>query len=277
MSAVRKTSRKPEKEEKTREADDGYEMIDEEDEEEVTGGTMSLTEHLAELRSRLISCLVVFFIAFALALWQASPLTALILSRGKQFSFVYISPAELMMNYIRIALVGGVVAAVPVIIYQVWQFLQPGLRRKEKRFVLLILTLGLGLFILGAVFAFEIALPIILDFFARLDTTDTVHAMVSVQEFISYFLTTMITFGVIFECPILVTSLVGVGLVTPNTLQSYFKYVVLIIFTLGAVITPPDVTSQILVSVPLMALYEISILLSRVIFARRLREEAQEE
>ena len=251
--------------------EDGYEMIEDE-EPDPEDATMSITDHLAELRNRLISCIVVFVAAFAVALWQAGPLTALMLSRGEQFSFVFISPAELMMNYFRIAMIGGVVVAVPMIIYQVWQFMRPGLKSKEKRFFGLIMTLGLGLFVLGVLFAFYIALPIILNFFATLDTTNLVTPMISVQEYISYFLTTMIIFGVIFECPIVVCSLVGVGIVRPKTLQSSFKYVVIGIFTVGAIITPPDVTSQILVSVPLMLLYEGSVLLSRVLFAKQLRE-----
>ena len=257
--------------------EESFEMIDEEEEELEESAKMSLVGHLAELRSRIVSCLIVFILAFGVALWQASPLTTRILSRGSQFSFVYISPAELMMNYFRIALIAGLVAAVPMIIYQVWQFLRPGLKRKEKRFFALLMSIGLVLFILGTLFAYHIALPIILDFFARLDTTQTIKPMISVEAYISYFVSTMIIFGVIFECPIVITSLVGVGLVKPSTLQKNFKYVVLVIFTVGAIITPPDVTSQILVSVPLMLLFEISILISRALFGKRIKAEEEEE
>ena len=256
--------------------DDGYKMIAEE-EEDPQEKVMSVTEHLTELRSRLIWCLLAFGAAFGVFLWQASPMTALLLSRGSQFSFVFISPAELMMNYFRIAMVGGVVAAVPVIVYQGWQFLRPGLKAREKRFFALVMTVGLGLFVLGVLFAFHIALPIILNFFASLDKTQSVAPMISVQEYISYFLTTMIIFGVIFECPIVICSLVGVGIVKPSALQKNFKYAVILIFTVGAIITPPDVTSQILVSVPLMLLLEGSILLSRFLFAKKLKEWEEEE
>ncbi len=257
--------------------EDGYEMIDEEEEALEEADRMSISGHLAELRNRLIICIVAFVAAFGIALWQSGPLTTLLLSRGSQFSFVFISPAELMMNYFRIAMIGGVVIAVPVIAYHIWQFLRPGLKVKEKRFFALVMTIGLGLFVLGVLFAFYIALPIILNFFASLDASQTIKPMISVQEYISYFLTTMIIFGVIFECPIVICSLVGVGIVKPQTLQKSFKYVVIGIFTVGAIITPPDVTSQILVSVPLMLLYEGSVLLSRFLFRRKLKEREEEE
>lgn len=115
-------------------------------------GRMSLLGHLSELRRRLIICLVCFLVCFSACLSQAEWFTQLLLSRGKQFTFVYIAPTELFMSYIRIALVGGVVVTVPVISYQIWKFIRPGLRGKECVVVLLVMTAGLGLFALGAFF-----------------------------------------------------------------------------------------------------------------------------
>lgn len=240
-------------------------------------GRMSLLGHLSELRKRLIICLVCFLVCFSACLSQSEWFTQLLLSRGEQFTFVYIAPTELFMSYIRIALVGGVVVTVPVISYQIWKFIRPGLRGKECVVVLLVMTAGLGLFALGAFFAFSVVLPILLSFFARLDTTGSVTAMVSIQEYIGYLLSTMITFGVVFETPIILMLLTAVGAVRPKTLQKNFKYVVLIILILSAVITPPDVTSQILMAVPLMILFYLSILLCRLLFRRKLAKLEQEE
>ena len=239
---------------------------------------MSLIEHLTELRKRLITCVLCFLICFSLFLSRAEWFTDLLLTRGSQFSFVYIAPAELLMSYIRVALAGGLVVTVPVIIYQVWKFIKPGLRPGEQLGFSVIMTLGLALFCLGAMFAFGIVLPILLGFFARLDTTNTVTAMVSVQEYISYVISTMLTFGIIFETPIVMIALTSLGLVKPKTLKKNFKYVVLIILTVAAIITPPDITSQILVAVPLMVLFYVSILLCQLLFRRKLaRAEAEEE
>lgn len=245
--------------------------------EEPQGGKMSLLGHLAELRKRLITCVLCFLICFSLCLSRAEWFTDLLLSRGSQFSFVYIAPAELLMSYIRVALMGGLVVTVPVIIYQIWKFIKPGLRRGERLGFSVIMTLGLALFCVGALFAFGIVLPILLGFFARLDTTNTVTAMVSVQEYISYVISTMLTFGIIFETPIVMVALTSLGLVKPKTLKKNFKYVVLIILAVAAIITPPDITSQILVAVPLMVLFYVSILLCQLLFRRKLaRAEAEE-
>lgn len=236
---------------------------------------MSLTGHLAELRRRLMICLACFLICFSACLSQAEWFTDQLLSRGEQFTFVYIAPAELLLSYIRIAMVGGVVVTVPVICTQVWRFLRPGLRRKERLAVFFIMTVGLLLFALGAAFAFAVVLPILLGFFARLNTTNTVTAMVSVQEYIGYVLSTMVTFGIVFETPIILVLLTAAGVVKPNTLQKNFKYVVLIILTVSAIITPPDITSQILMAVPLMILFYASILLCKVLFRRKLAKAEQ--
>lgn len=238
---------------------------------------MSLLGHLTELRKRLIICLACFLISFSACLSQAEWFTQLLLSRGEQFAFVYIAPTELFMSYIRIALVGGVVATIPVIGYHTWKFVRPGLRDKECVVVFLVMTVGLLLFALGAFFAFAVVLPILLNFFARLDTTGTVTAMVSIQEYIGYVLSTMITFGIVFETPIILMLLTAAGAVRPKTLQKNFKYVVLSILVVSAVITPPDVTSQILMAVPLMVLFYLSILLCRLLFRRKLAQAEREE
>ena len=252
------------------------EETDELEDDVPQGGRMSLLAHLNELRRRLPICAVCFLGGVALCLSQAEWFTILLLSRGENFSFVYIAPAELMMTYVRISLVGGVVIIIPVIIYHIWRFLQPGLKRAEQMGFNLIITVGLLLFCLGALFAFTIVLPILLGFFARLNTSGTVTAMVSVQEYVSYVISTMLIFGVIFETPIVLVALTGVGLVKPKTLQKNFKYVVLIILIVAAVITPPDVTSQVLVAIPLMILFYASIILCKILFRRKLAEQEED-
>jgi len=249
---------------------------DEEDDDTPKGGRMTILSHLAELRKRLLTCAAAFLIAVIACMSRAEWFVNLMLTRGSQFSFVYISPAELLLTYVRVALIGGVVVAVPVIIYEVWRFLSPGLRKREQIGFFVIMTLGLGLFVLGAVFSFAIVLPILLAFFARLETANTVQAMVSVQEYVSYVVSNMVTFGIIFETPIVVVTLTGIGIIKPAFLKRNFKYVVLLILIVAAIITPPDITSQILVGVPLMVLFYVSILLSQLIFRRKLAREREE-
>lgn len=245
--------------------------------EEPGGAAMSLVGHLSELRKRIIICISVFVVALCFCLYNAEWFTNLLISRGSQFTFVYIAPAELLMSYIRVAFIGGFIFTFPVIVYHVWQFIRPGLLRKEKLGFGLLMTLGIGLFCVGVYFAFAVVLPILLAFFAGLDSSHTVTAMVSIQEYISYVVSTLVTFGIVFECPIVLISLVALDLVRPKTLQKNFKFVVLIVLVVGAIITPPDITSQILVAVPLLALFELSVLFSQVLFARRLKRLEAEE
>lgn len=247
------------------------------DSDEPQGGRMTLFDHLAELRKRLIVCVGCFLVCFTVCMAYAERFTDALLTRGSQFSFVYISPSELLLAYIRVALIGGLVVTIPVIIFEIWQFVKPGLRRVERLGFILVMTLGLVLFALGAAFSYFIVLPILLAFFARLDTTDTVSAMISVESYISYVVSTMLTFGIIFETPIALVSLTSIGLVKPQFLQKNFKYVVLIILIIAAIITPPDVTSQVLVAIPLMILFYASILLCKLIFRRKLAKEAARE
>jgi sec-independent protein translocase protein TatC len=236
---------------------------------------MSLLAHLNELRKRLIICVAAFLVGVIVCLGWSEQITNLLLSRGSSFQFVYIAPAELMMTYVQVSVMGGIVIVAPVIIWQIWRFVKPGLRRRESLAFILIMTVGIGLFALGVLFSFEVVLPMLLGFFSRLNTSGTVSAMVSAQEYINYVISTMLIFGVIFETPVVMTALTAAGLVKPKTLKKNFKYIVLIILIIGAVITPPDVTSQILVSVPLMILFYGSILLCQFLFRRRLKEEEE--
>lgn len=234
------------------------------------GGKMPLLGHIVELRKRLVICVGCILIFLILCLFQAEWFTNLMLSRGQQFSFVYIAPAELLMCYVQIAMIGGMVFSVPVIVSQIWMFIRPGLKRKEQFRFFAALVAGLSLFCLGAVFAFVIVLPVLLDFYVRLNSTGTVTAMVSVKEYINYVLSSLVSFGFIFETPIVLFFLTALGIVQPQMLQKNFKYVVLSISVVAAFITPPDITSQILVGIPLIVLFYASILLCQIIFRRRL-------
>ena len=164
------------------------EETDELEDDVPQGGRMSLLAHLNELRRRLTICAVCFLVGVALCLSQAEWFTNLLLSRGENFSFVYIAPAELMMTYVRISLVGGVVIIIPVIIYHIWRFLQPGLKRAEQMGFNLIITVGLLLFCLGALFAFTIVLPILLPmWFPQYTGLDALYFAVPVADFLAIF------------------------------------------------------------------------------------------
>ena len=197
------------------------------------------------------------------------------MEKAQGFQFVYIAPTELVLSYVRLALTGGVSLACPVMLYQIWGFIRPGLTRRERQSCFVILTLGMLLFLIGAAFAFEIVLPITLLFFAGMNAGQTISPMVSIESYISFVSTTLVTFGIVFELPVVVIMLTRIGLLNPAMLRKNRKYVILAVFVLAAFITPPDVTSQILVAFPMLFLFEISLLLSRILFRKRLKREMQ--
>lgn len=234
----------------------------------------SLINHLGELRRRLVMCIVTFVIAMLVCLFFSEPLVKNLMGLGDKFTFVYISPTELMLSYLRIALVGGIVFAFPMLGYQLWRFMCPGLTAKEKQACFGILTLGVLLFVCGAVFCYMIVLPIALTFLAGINTDGTISAMVSIESYMTFVITMLVTFGVVFELPIVTILLTQIGILNPRFMRRNRKYVILIIFILAAIITPPDVTTQVLVAFPMMALFEISIMICSVLFRKKL--EAQE-
>jgi sec-independent protein translocase protein TatC len=241
------------------------------------GDTMTVIAHISELRKRLIVCIVFFLVAFSLCFTRSEWFAAQLMGRAQGYSFVFISPAELFIVYVKLALIGGVTVTSPIILFQLWSFVRPGLQPKEKKSSILILTFGVLLFLGGAVFSYQIVLPLTLRFFIGLNTSDSIQAMVSIQEYFGYVITMLVAFGVVFELPIVVIFLTQFGLINPKFLQKNFKYAVLIILIFSAVITPPDVTSQILLAVPMMVLFEASILISQTIFRKKLAERFSEE
>lgn len=238
---------------------------------------MTLLHHLTELRTRLVRCAVVLVAAFAVCSTRAQWLTEQLLHISDGFSFIYISPSELLLCYLKVALVGAIVIACPVLLMEIWKFLCPGLTHKEKAAVTASLCSGLVLFVLGVLFCCGVMLPVSLKFLADLGTGSEIAAAVSVANYIGFTLTMMVVFGLVFEMPIVMIALTAVGMINPMKLRKQRKYVILVIFVLAAVLTPPDVTTQVLLGLPMIALFEISSVVSGVIFRRKLRAEQAEE
>lgn len=236
---------------------------------------MTLVSHLEEFRRRLVTCIVCFFGAMVICLGQAAWLTERLMEKAEGFQFVYIAPTELVLSYIRLALIGGAAFACPVILYEIWGFVRPGLTRRERRSCFVILTFGMAQFVIGAVFAFEVVLPVTLLFFAGMNAGQTISPMVSIESYIGFVTTTLVTFGIVFELPVVVIMLTKAGMLNPAVLRKNRKYVILGVFVVAAFITPPDVTSQVLVAFPMLFLFEFSLLLSRVLFRKKHKEKEE--
>ena len=241
-------------------------------------GSMSLSGHLKELRNRILICVVLLVVVFVVCLSFAPQLVTLLTDMGKRFNYVYvyIAPQELFLVYMNIALVGALVVCFPVLAYQVYAFCSPGLTGRERGYISGSLIAGALCFLLGVAFAYFISLPFMLRFLIQFTFTGEVDvtASISIQQYVSFLMTVFVIFGLVFELPVVSVLLTGLGLVRAEWLVKGRKLMIVVIFVLAAIITPPDIVSQIMVAIPMIALYEISIALSRVVGRARKTAEA---
>ena len=230
-------------------------------------GSMSLSGHLRELRNRILVCVILLVVVFSVCLSFAPQIVTLLTDMGQRYNYVYvyIAPQELFLVYMNVALVGAVVVCFPVLAYQIYAFCSPGLSGKERGYFSGSLIAGGLCFLVGVAFAYFISLPFMLRFLIQFTGQVDVSASISIQQYVSFLLTVFVIFGLVFELPVVSVLLTGLGLVRAEWLVKGRKVMIVIIFVLAAIITPPDIVSQIMVAVPMLGLYEISIALSRVV------------
>ncbi|WP_241421498.1 twin-arginine translocase subunit TatC [Candidatus Contubernalis alkaliaceticus] len=223
---------------------------------------MNLTGHLDELRKRIIISVIAIVIGSIVTFMYVDLIRETII-RPAEGNLVFIGVAEAFMTNIKIAIIAGVLLAFPVILYQVWSFVLPGLDPREKKFVFVFVTASLLLFTGGVSFAFFVIIPISIKFFLGFET-EGISAMISFGNYISYIAGVVFAFGMVFQMPIAVFILSKLGLISSEFLKKYRTHALVVIFILAAIITPPDVISQILMAIPMLLLYEISILVAKV-------------
>ena len=231
-------------------------------------GSMSLSGHLRELRNRIIVTLAVFVVGVIVCFSAASPIVKLLTAMGEQhgYKFVYIQPQELLMVYFSIALLGAVVLTLPVTAYEIYAFCSPGLRQKEKSMMLLGMTFGTVFFAVGVLFSYFITVPFMLKFLIAFSVDVEITASISIAEYMNFILTVFAIFGIIFELPVVSVILTALGIIKPEWLGKARRGMIVVIFFIAAVITPPDILSQIMVAIPIIGLYELSILLSKLVY-----------
>ena len=237
---------------------------------------MTVAGHLNELRRRIVLSVLVFVGLSVVSFVFIERFVQLGLSLAQDFNFVYLSPSELVTSYMKLALALGLTFASPFILWQIWAFVQPGLTRNESRAAGSALVAGFVFFLIGAVFCFTVILPITLKFFYNFNSSRDIVPAISFNSYMSFILGMLVAFGVVFEMPVLCTLLARLGLLGPNVLRKGRKYAILVIFVLAAIITPPDVVSQLMTAVPMLALYELSILASRRAYRKRETDEEEE-
>lgn len=241
---------------------------------------MSVTGHLRELRNRLVICLVCLVVSFLVGLHFAPDLVEFMtdIGKGYGYTYVYISPQELLMQYFSVAMLAGVCVTLPVILYHIWAFVQPGLRKNENALFLSALFFGLICFVIGILFAYKIMLPFMLHFLIDISAGSDITASISVQNYMGFLLTIFMIFGIVFELPVVSVLLTQMGLLKIEWMRKGTRVIIVVIFFVSAVITPPDIVSQIMVAIPMIGLYELSIVISAVLLKlKRKRKTVENE
>ena len=237
---------------------------------------MPLSGHLKELRNRIVICVAVLLAGFAVCLGFSPRLVTVLTDMGTayHYAYIYIAPQELLMVYISVALVGALAAAFPFICYHIYAFCSPGLKRKEKTFVLGTLVFGTAFFCLGVLFAYTVSVPFMLRFLIQYSAGVSVSASISIQQYVNFLVTVFVVFGAVFELPVVSVLLTVLGILKAEWMAKGRKVMIVVIFIAAAVITPPDVVSQVMVALPMIVLYELSIFLCRLFGRRKEKAEA---
>ncbi len=223
------------------------------------GGFMTVTGHLSELRTRIIRGVLALSLGFGVCYFFQDYIFSLLLVHSEGLQLITVSPAELFMEGLKTSFLSGLFISSPVILYQLCAFLWPGLKDNERKYLFRGLIIGSGLFILGVIFAYCVIIPAALGFLSGL-TISGVKPMYTLNNYMSFVWTFLILFGLSFQVPVLIFLLALIGIVRPESLRSKRKFCVILIFVVAALLTPPDVVSQVLMALPLLALYEIGII-----------------
>lgn len=247
-------------------------------------GLANFSEHLEELRGKLIICalsaavfsLISFFLSDFLITIVSAPIM------NNVYALYFLSPYEAFMTKLKISIVTGVLLSSPIIFTQLWLFVAPGLREKEQHVILPLALTSTFLFVLGGLFAYFAVIPFVLNFFLGFQTA-ALHPLISIGSYISFFLSFILIFGLVFELPVILVGLIWLGVIGTSFLVCHRKWAIIVIFIAAAVLTPTvDMFTQCLLAIPLWIFFELSILIGRKIEKQRgsaspIRSEVKKE
>ncbi len=231
---------------------------------------MSVVDHLTELRTRIIVVLIGFVVTFIAGLFLSKPVILFLqhADQAKAIDMNAFRVTDPLDVYMKFAFIIGLVLCSPVIMYQLWAFIRPGLLDHEQKVTLSYIPMTFFLFVFGVLFSYFIIFPNILGFMKNLGQSLHIDNVIGINEYFSFLIQMTLPFGFLFQMPILVMFLTRLGLITPYFLVKIRKYAYFILIVIAGIITPPELVSHLMVTVPLIILYEISIGISKFSYRR---------
>lgn len=253
-------------------------MSGESDKEQLAEGT--LISHLLELRDRLMRCLIAVAICAAPCLYfqneiydfVAKPIQAQMPVGAKLIATGIVSP---FMAPFKLACIVGFLIAIPYVLWQIWGFVAPGLYKHEKKFAVPLVVSSVVLFYIGVAFAYEFVFPVIFQYFIQ-NAPKSTQVLPDITQYLDFVITMSLCFGVAFEVPVAVVLLVITGIVSLEKLKGSRGYVLIGIFIIAAILTPPDAVSQCIMAVPMYLLYEGGMLMARILMKMRLEHQREQ-
>ncbi len=241
---------------------------------------LPFTSHLEELRKRLIRCFIAVMIGFVVSYLFKERLfeiltRPLIQVMGQSGTLIFTGIPEAFFTFLKISFLSGILLAIPVIMFEFWMFVAPGLYKNERKLFFPIVIISSFFFVGGALFGYFIVFPFGFKFLLGF-ATETIRPLPSMKEYLGFSAKLLLAFGLVFELPLVITFLARIGLVSVDFLKKNRKYAVLLFFVVSAILTPPDVVTQVMMSIPLMLLYEISIIGARIFGKKSPRESARQ-
>ena len=188
------------------------------------------------------------------------------------FTLQSLGMSEQFSIHIWVSIVAGIIVAFPYIIWEVWTFISPGLYKHERKYAIWFVIVSSLLFFLGVLFGYYVITPLSVNFLGNYSVSDLIDRNFKIGSYISIIKSSVLASGIMFELPIIIYFLTKMGLVTPNFLRKYRKHAIVIVLILAAVVTPPDVISQIIVTIPIVVLYELSIFIAKVVYKKQEKE-----
>lgn len=227
---------------------------------------MTLTEHLQELRSCLIKSIAALIIGTGISAYFLQSIMDVLTNAAKEL--YYMRPAEAFMIYMKVALLSGLILSSPFILYELYGFVRPALTLRERRFTLICIPLALVLFITGLLFSYSFVFPRGLEFFLGF-AAGKVNPLISMESYLDFMLMLVVPFGFAFNVPVILTLLAYLNIISSKMLMHYQRHVILVAFIIAGIITPtPDIITQTLLAVPLILLYEVSIVIIKYVLRR---------